>query len=398
MRRRAFLGGSLTVLAAALASRRARASVDRQLLVYWVSGGWDPTFVFDPHLDSDVIVSDDTATLADIGGLPIVDASTRPAVRTFFEAWAPRTVLFNGLAVGSISHDACTRLMLTGQRSGLDPDVATRIAAATGSDRILPHVVLGGPRFSGSHGALVSLVSPTFVAVAGGTVPGVRDAALEERVRAWLAEEVAAGSVPDATFSDGLARLPDLEKFAAEFEAHDLSQEAGRMAVAARLLASGASRSVLIQGSAANLAQWDSHQMNGLNQAASFEHLFGNLSTLMALLAATDGPSGGKLSESTDLLVLSEMGRQPTLNGDQGKDHWPITSAMLVSPACSGGRVVGGTDGTLAPLAVDLASGELAAAGEVLTAGNLIATMVAGYDLDPGEWADGETPIGGVWG
>jgi len=287
--------------------------------------------------------------------------------------------------------------MLTGRRSGRDMDVCTRLAAGTGADLVLPHVVLGGPRFSGENGGLVSLVSPTFVSVARGTAPDARDADREARVRAWLAEELEARGEADSTYADGLARLPALEAFAEEFEAVDLAAEAGRQAVAARLLGSGASRTVLMQGAAAHLAQWDSHQMNALNQDASFENLFTNLGTLMDTLAATPGPTGAMLSDTTDLLVLSEMGRQPVLNGDQGKDHWPITTAMLVSPNGQGGRVVGGTDDQLAPRLVDLASGELSESGRVITCGSVVATMVAGYDLDPAEWADGETPIGGVW-
>ena len=52
MRRRDFLRS--TAFFAAIASlgvpRRARAASPRKLLVVWNGGGWDPTFVFDPHV------------------------------------------------------------------------------------------------------------------------------------------------------------------------------------------------------------------------------------------------------------------------------------------------------------------------------------------------------------
>jgi uncharacterized protein (DUF1501 family) len=398
--RRGVLGGALASLAFGLSARRARAAEPRNLLVYWVSGGWDPTFTIDPHIGSSVIESDNTATLATVGGIPIADAATRPSVRAFFEQWGSRSIVFNGIAVGSVSHDACTRLILTGQRSGADMDVCTRVAVGSGRDLVLPHVVLGGPRFSGENGALVSLVSPTFVGIAAGDAPTTRDDAQEARVSAWLEAELAAtgrGTTREAEFLEGLRRLPALTAFAKDFSAVDLEEESGRRQVAVQLFAAGASRTVLLAGSVAELSQWDSHQQNEINQDLNFEHTFGQLAELMDALETTVDGNGQPLSESTRVLVLSEMGRQPTLNTEGGKDHWPITSALLIGPDVQGGRVIGATDDTLSPLPIDLDSGERSDSGETILPSHLIATMCAGFDLDPGEWADGQTPIGGVW-
>lgn len=397
--RRGMLAASLASLALGLRSRPARAAGADQLLVYWISGGWDATYALDPHQDSAVIATDPDATVAEAGGLPFVDAGTRPAVRSFFERWGSRSVIFNGISVGSISHDACTRLMLTGRRSGADADVCTRVAVGSGNSLVLPHVVLGGPRFAGAFGDRVSLVSPTFVNLAAGRTPVQRDDDAEARIAAWLEAELAASESTAArtTFLEGLARLPELAQFARNFEAVDLDTEAGRREVAVHLFSAGASRTVLMGTSVARLGQWDSHQQNHVNQDRCFEHSFGELTALMDALEATEGPDGQPLSERTRVLVLSEMGRQPMLNTQTGKDHWPITSALLIGSGLEGGRVIGATDDSLGPKAVDLASGELDDGGEVLRPGHIIATMAAGFDLDPGEWADGETPIGGIW-
>lgn len=398
--RRHLLGGALAALAAGLVTRRARAADSRRLLVYWISGGWDPTYTMDPHLDSSIIQSDDQATLSTVGGIPIADAASRPAVRDFFSRWGAQSVVFNGVAVGSISHDACTRLVLTGTRSGTDMDVCTRVAAGSGAELALPHAVLGGPRFAGANGALVHLVSPTFVSVAAGRLPTPRDEDQEARVSAWLEAELAAtgrDTLRQREFLQGLNRLPVLASFAREFATVDLGQEAGRREVAMKLFAADATRTVLLGSSVANMAQWDSHLQNHLNQDRCFEHSFGQLALLMEELAATTGPDGAPLSTSTRVLVLSEMGRQPVLNQQEGKDHWPITSALLVGADVRGGRVVGGTDDVLAPRAVDLASGELDDGGEILRPGHLIATLAEGFGLDPAEWADGETAVAGIW-
>lgn len=44
------------------------------------------------------------------------------------------------------------------------------------------------------------------------------------------------------------------------------------------------------------------------------------------------------------VLVTSDFGRTPRYNTGNGKDHWNVTSAMLVGPGIRGGRAIGGTD------------------------------------------------------
>ena len=43
------------------------------------------------------------------------------------------------------------------------------------------------------------------------------------------------------------------------------------------------------------------------------------------------------------VVVASDFGRT-RYNGDGGKDHWPITSMMMMGAGISGGRVIGQTD------------------------------------------------------
>jgi len=67
-------------------------------------------------------------------------------------------------------------------------------------------------------------------------------------------------------------------------------------------------------------------------------------------LEALPAPEGGSLLDQTTVLVMSEMGRTPIHNAAIGKDHWPVTSAMLVGAGVAGGRVVGATDDELESL------------------------------------------------
>jgi uncharacterized protein (DUF1501 family) len=93
-------------------------------------------------------------------------------------------------------------------------------------------------------------------------------------------------------------------------------------------------------------------------------------------------------------VVISEMGRAPTINASGGKDHWTFTSAMLVGPQIAGGRVFGAYDEAYVGRPIDLASGEPTDNGTLLSTENLGATLLAMADVDPGEFA----PVPAVYG
>jgi len=50
------------------------------------------------------------------------------------------------------------------------------------------------------------------------------------------------------------------------------------------------------------------------------------------------------LRDKLFVLVTSDFGRTPRYNTGDGKDHWNVTSALLVGPGVRGGRALGRTD------------------------------------------------------
>ena len=60
-----------------------------------------------------------------------------------------------------------------------------------------------------------------------------------------------------------------------------------------------------------------------------------------------------KLREQLVVVVQSEMGRTPTYNNGNGKDHWSIGSIMFLGPGITGNRVIGATDEKQFGVAVD---------------------------------------------
>ena len=108
------------------------------------------------------------------------------------------------------------------------------------------------------------------------------------------------------------------------------------------------------------------------------------------------GRGGGSLLDETCIVVMSEMGRTPALNGNEGKDHWPYTSALVMGPGLQGGRVIGATDEFYYGEKIDYDSGEIWHDGQDLTVGNLGATLLASAGVDSRDYLPGMAPIQGV--
>lgn len=394
--RRGLLAGSMALVAAGLRSRVARADEPRHLLVYWVKGGWDPTFVFDPHFGDAGVQGDPDAESATAGGIAFADAASRPSVREFFTTWGSRTAVINGVAVGSISHDAGTRLLLTGDRGYGGEDLPTRIAAGAGADLAVPHAVAGGPCFPGADSGLVTRFDDTLLRAARGELPVPRHTDREARLQAWLAAEATGDDPQVAAWRAALARTPALSTFAAGVD-WAVDHEDGRVRLLAQLFAQGLSRCGVLTGDVPAMTSWDSHIENNAWQDRCFENLFHNLGALCTTLATTPATDGTALLDRTRILVLSEMGRQPKLNAQDGKDHWPTTSAMLIGAGVAGGRTYGGTDEGLVARGLDRDTGEPDDAAPAFDAQALAATMALGFDLDPDTFAPGATPLRAIW-
>jgi uncharacterized protein (DUF1501 family) len=141
---------------------------------------------------------------------------------------------------------------------------------------------------------------------------------------------------------------------------------------------------------------WDSHTNNDGIQSQSWESLFGGLLDMADRFSTIPGRGGGSLLDETVIVVMSEMGRTPALNGNDGKDHWPYTSALVMGPGFQGGRVIGATDEFYYGELIDFETGDLWREGSDLTVANLGATLLAAADVDPGDYLPGVAPLTGV--
>lgn len=359
----------------------------RKLVVIYCFGGWDPTWVFTSTLGHPTFYFDETASAEyGAGGIPYVHSPERPAVKAFFDAWGDRAAILNGMQVRALTHPSGLKQLFTDSATPGVPDWFATIAGAS-TELELPMVVSSGPVFTGEFGPqimrlgesgqLSALISGEALDSSEMPTQALSESAVDS-VDAYLAGR-AAGLESDSWMEDYATGLERLHRVNALGDQIDLGLDyaanisvADRMAPALDCLELGLSRVVTVAHPGFR-AGWDHHSAIGQHNR-HLQYLFSDVKDVVDSLAARPGSSGGTLLDETTVLVCSEMGRAPLLNGAGGKDHWIWTSALLVGSGIKGGQVVGlfNEDFEGEPLN---SAGEPDAAGVIQDAGHLGATL-----------------------
>jgi len=418
MNRRHFLAGGSALFGLATLSHGlpalAASPSQRRFIFVFAQGGWDPTRVFVPGFDLGVAM-EPAATEAQAGNIAYVDHAARPSVRSFLEKYHGSTTVFNGVMVPSVAHEACTRIAMTGKSDDGRPDWPAVLASVQDETWLLPHLVVDGPSYPGALGAAVARTGQAgqLQALIDGSVQDWSSAGLEgvadsssravDRFLARRAEselaaaQSAVGRARLADFQASVGRLEALRDLNGVVDFGDAARFVGQRRVAVEALSAGSSRCVTL-AHGVELGGWDSHANNDATQSLLFEDLFSGLLGLLDDLGAEPGAAGGTLLDETTVVVMSEMGRTPLLNGGGGKDHWPWTSALVIGGGLGGDRVIGQFDSGYQGIGVDPATGEVAEGAQILSAEAFGATLLAASDVDPGDWVPGVQPVTGAFG
>lgn len=381
----------------------------RKFMFIFCPGGWDQVQVFAP-IYADGVDREFDSEAAEVNGISFVDAPTRPSVRSFFETWGTQTALVNGIQVRSIAHEICRRLILTGTSQPNQDCWPSVVAANATGDLPMPNVHVSGPLFPyrypsatvrvGSNGQLINLLDGTAVTMAtppieptAAEIEALEDAFVSARIEALAATTARNRAVALAGEErTALARLQRLSELSEELDLAIGTTLAESAALVAEAMQRGLSRAGVIACEGYLDMGWDSHSSNFF-QDAHFETLFDGLNGVMADLAARPGEVEATLLEETTIVVLSEMGRVPSLNSTQGKEHWTWTSAMLIGAGVKGGQTIGSWTDSITGNPVDLASGAYAESGETLLPSHLGATLLTLAGVDPGDEGIDDAPI-----
>ena len=393
MKRRSFMKTIATsglALNMPLLSNNAHASSlpGQYLVVVQADGAWDPTSFCDPkglnqaYADKSELHGGSTNSVAlnsakkigaiqwsdvpDIDGLEAVDAiRTQDQIDTFFTRYGDRMTIINGIDTSTNNHDVGKRYMWSGNLDVSHPSLAAFYAGAVAPNLPLAFMSNGGFDYTASVVARARTRNPALIADIAAPnltygdrnflyVDGEVDVFAEVMIaqRARLKRQLASEQLERRKLQlsqlfgirSNEANLGEISPHLRSVRENVLPEDhwnAGR--------AEGFKKQVQFIASAlkAELAVSANLYMVGFdthdNHDAKGYPLLGDLCEGVHYLMVVLDYLG--IKEQTTVVVGSDFGRTPYYNSGKGKDHWPLTSMVVIqgNEVVTGGRVYGAT-------------------------------------------------------
>lgn len=370
MERRDFLklasmAGLGVVVGGPLAGRAAAADPYQGPLWIFIhaGGGWDPTSFCDPK---GAVNADDPEPMnhylrdeiQQVGAFSVAPVGTNVA---FFQKWQNQLMVINGIDTGTNSHDAGTRATWCGTLTEGRPALAALLAGVYAPTSPMAFISNGGYDFTGSvvpvtrvpdTGTLARIAFPnkinpndenTQLFHTDGTIERMA-LAREERHKAKLAQQklprLRQSMSTLYTSRLGQNELKQLIQYLPEnFSDSGLARQ-GEVALAAY-------RAGICVAANLSIGGFDTHGDHDNNHIPALSNIWAGVDGIMAF-AETLG-----IADRVCVVIGSDFGRTPGYNMGNGKDHWNITSMMMMGPGIPGGKVVGKTDDGHVPLTID---------------------------------------------
>ena len=348
------------------------------LLCFNARGGWDPTIHCDPHahpLYTYFSASSIAETSTGIAYAPQrhsswpgdesqeVDehymVSTSGAPVRFFEKYAHDLLVINGIDAQTVSHDVGSRNTWSGSTREGHPAIGALIASIYGPTQPLSFLTTGGfdataglltATRSGNIDALLPLIHPyTHRAELDNLVPLPTQALIAQAQAARIQRQLAGTGLPrrreimnkldflrsqETGMEPLLAKLNEIQALTIPEPVGNSLNEHIQLTVAGMMAGLTTSGQFMISG-------FDTHQDH-------FDMEDGQRSRLRALFEAQDYAAellkAVGLYQRATFMMGSDFGRTRINNDDElGKDHWSVTSMMLMGAGITGGRTVGRT-------------------------------------------------------
>jgi Protein of unknown function (DUF1501) len=347
---------------------RAQAGPARRLIVVLAGGGVDTVYGIAPKEAAHADIP--AGVVRRFAELDVFTDESRPSVGRYFERHATETAIVRGISTDAINHAECQLRITTGSREVTRPDLCAMVGHELGRSMPVPYLVLGDVAFTGPYAVSAARVGATNQLIelldGSGAAGAGAAAALSER-EAELMRQYAAASAERARAVRGAHgyNRRRVDDFAEAMERGEQLRKMERFGRRGETQSFGAQIDVALEALEQDLSQavmlntrmgWDTHGEN-YRQGEMHEAMFGELARLVDELKARPGREAGtRMIDDTVMVCLSELGRTPrAYNG--GKDHWPVTSAMVVGAGVTGGLVLGETTAGSEAVAVDLQTG-----------------------------------------
>ncbi|MDB5299396.1 MAG: hypothetical protein JWO87_1059 [Phycisphaerales bacterium] len=340
-------------------------------VVFNASGGWDTTYLMDPKGINEInrlYKEGDILTKGRHKFAPTAkQIKAGMSNEDFYKEFGDELLVLNGLDYSVNNHSPGARYMATGKLDSMAyPTFAALVAACKGPACPLSFLTFGNYSATGNVVAMSRvpyLPSLQKIANADGIDGNQRspyhdDFALS-RIEQALREENESRAMPAPSPSEGPAlspskgpvRLPRQERsenmlYAAQVNSKALERitpyipkdiPKGRLEQQAEIALASFKAGVCVSANL-TIGQFDSHANNDADQMKLIPEFLAGIAYLLRRAEALN------IREKLVVVVQSEMGRTPTYNNGNGKDHWSIGSIMFLGPGIRGNRVIGATD------------------------------------------------------
>ncbi len=319
------------------------------------SGGWDTTYLMDPKGIGGINRLYEAGDIQTRGNHKFAPTEKHKSGgmsnEEFYTNFGDELLVFNGLDYSVNNHSPGARYMATGKLDSLAyPTFAALVAACQGPTCPLSFLTFGNYSATGN---LVAMSRVPYLpslkklanadAIEGNERSPYHDRfALDRIERALLAEHAATVADP---------RLPRVERaenmlYAAQVNSKALERIAPhipssipkeRLAQQVEIALASFKAGVCVSANL-TIGQFDSHANNDRDQMQLIPEFLAGIAYLMRRAEEL------KLRDQLVVIVQSEMGRTPTYNNGNGKDHWSIGSIMFLGKGIKGNRVIGATD------------------------------------------------------
>jgi hypothetical protein len=269
----------------------------------------------------------------------------------FFSKYAGELLVVNGLDYSINNHSPCSRYMATGNLDSLAyPTFAALVAACHGRTCPLAFLTFGNYSATGNLVPMsrVPYIPSLKLLANADAVQGMQQHLYHEP---FVTDQIEATLAQQNERRASQVQLPRRERaenmlYSAQWNSQALARVTPHipesipkdpLSQQAEIALASFKAGVCVSANL-TIGQFDSHQKNDDDQMKLLPKFLSSIDYLLRRAEEL------KIREKLVLIMQSEMGRTPSYNNGNGKDHWSIGSIMLLGPGICGSRVVGATD------------------------------------------------------
>jgi uncharacterized protein (DUF1501 family) len=324
-------------------------------VVFNASGGWDTTYLMDPKGVNEInrlyaegdILTKGRHKFAPTGKHREGGMSNEE----FFGEFGDELLTLNGLDYSVNNHSPGARYMATGKLDSMAyPTFAALVAACKGPACPLSFLTFGNYSATGNVVAMSRVpYLPSLQKIANAD-------AIDGNARSPYHDDFALARIEQALRDQRESRkaqilLPRQERAENMLYAAQVNSKAmqritpyipakipkERLAQQAEIALASFKAGVCVSANL-SIGQFDSHANNDKDQMKLLPEFLAGVAYLLRRAEELN------IRQQMVVVMQSEMGRTPTYNQGNGKDHWSIGSIMFLGPGIKGNRVIGATD------------------------------------------------------